>query len=132
MGHIEDRWWKVVVDPVTKKRTRVKAARHGTGQRYRVRYLDPEGHERSVSFPDRQKKTAEDFLVRVEGDKRQGVYIDPSAGRLTFGEFVRTWLDSQTFDASTRRSCRFSTSASWGQSGPPMSERGSGACRNAT
>jgi integrase len=104
MGHIEDRWWKVVADPVTKKRTRVKAARHGTGQRYRVRYLDPDGIERSVSFPDRQKKAAENFLVRVEGDKRQGAYIDPNAGRLTFREFVRTWLDSQTFDASTRNS----------------------------
>jgi hypothetical protein len=104
MGHIEDRWWKVVADPVTRKRARVKAARHGTGHRYRVRYLDPEGHERSVSFPDRQKKAAEDFLVRVEGDKRQGTYIDPKAGRLTFGGFVRTWLDSQTFDASTRNS----------------------------
>ena len=70
MGHIEDRWWKVVVDPVTKKRTRVKAARHGTGQRYRVRYLDPEGHERSVSFPDRQKKAAEDWLYAAERGSR--------------------------------------------------------------
>jgi hypothetical protein len=81
MAHIEDRWWKVVVDPVTKKRTRVKAARHGTGQRYRVRYLDPEGHERSVSFPDRQKKAAEDFLVRVEGDKRQRNLYRPQSGQ---------------------------------------------------
>jgi integrase len=57
-----------------------------------------------MSFPDRQKKAADDFLLKIEGDKRQGAYIDPSAGRLTFGEFVRTWLDSQTFDASTRNS----------------------------
>jgi integrase len=57
-----------------------------------------------MSFPDRQKKAADDFLLKIEGDKRRGAYIDPSAGRLTFGEFVRTWLDSQTFDASTRNS----------------------------
>jgi hypothetical protein len=56
MGHIEDRWWKVVADPVTRKRARVKAARHGTGHRYRVRYLDPEGHERSVSFPTARRR----------------------------------------------------------------------------
>lgn len=104
MGHIEDRWWRVVVDPITEKRTRVRTDRHGNGQRYRVRYVDPEGHERSRSYADRQKKAAEDFLVQVEGDKRRGAYIDPGAGRLTFGSFVRTWLDSQTFDASTRNS----------------------------
>ncbi|HEY3692516.1 MAG TPA: hypothetical protein VGL46_19880 [Pseudonocardiaceae bacterium] len=53
-----------------------------------------------MSFPDRQKKAADDFLLKIEGDKRQGAYIDPSAGRLTFGEFVRTWLDSQTHELS--------------------------------
>jgi len=104
VGHIEDRWWKVVVDPATKKHARAKTARHGKGHRYRVRYVDPDGHERSMSFFDRQKKAAEDFLVKVEGDKRQGAYIDPNAGKLTFGAFVQTWLDSQTFDASTRNS----------------------------
>jgi integrase len=104
MGHIEDRWWNEVTDPATGKSFKARTARHGRGSRYRVRYLDPEGRERSKSFPDRQKKAAEDFLVKIEGDKRQGTYIHPDAGRVTFGEYARTWLASQTFDASTRDS----------------------------
>ena len=104
MGHVEDRWWNAATDPTTGKPTKVKTDRFGRGLRYRVRYIDPEGKERSASFADRQKKTADDFLIKVEGDKRQGVYIDPGAGRLTFGEYVDTWLASQTFDISTRNS----------------------------
>jgi integrase len=104
MGHIEDRWWNTVADPVTGTATKVKTERFGRGRRYRVRYIDPEGTERSASFPDRQKKAAEDFLLKIEGDKRQGVSINPTAGRLTFGDFVETWLASQTFDISTRNS----------------------------
>ncbi|MDQ2708417.1 MAG: site-specific integrase [Actinomycetota bacterium] len=104
MGHVEDRWWNGERDPETGKQIKVKTDRHGRGSRYRVRYLDPEGRERNKSFGDRQKKAAEDFLIKVEGDKRQGTYIDPDAGRLTFGEYVKTWLASQTFDVSTRNS----------------------------
>jgi hypothetical protein len=54
--------------------------------------------------PARWWAAAEEFLLKIEGDKRQGAYIDPGAGRLTFGEFVETWLASQTFDVSTRNS----------------------------
>jgi hypothetical protein len=43
-------------------------------------------------------------LLKVERDKRTGSYIDPNAGRKKFGDYVRTWLDSQTFDISTRNS----------------------------
>src|SRR5438874_358787 len=101
MGHIEDRWWNTEREPETGRQTKVKTERYGRGSRYRVRYLDPEGRERNRSFGDRQKKLAEDFLIKVEGDKRQGTYIDPAAGKLTFAEFVNTWLASQTFDIST-------------------------------
>lgn len=90
---------------------KVRTERHRRGSRYRVRYLDPEGRERSKSFPDRQKKAAEDFLVRVESDKQRGAYIHPDAGRVAFGEYARTWLASQTFDASTRDSVTWRLSA---------------------
>lgn len=103
MGHIEDRWWRDVVDE-TGKASKVKTEHHGHGSRYRVRFIDPEGRERSKSFPDRQKKAAEDFLVRTEGDKRQGTYIHPDAGRVGFGDYARKWLGTQTFDVSTRDS----------------------------
>ena len=67
-----------------------------------MRHLDQEGIERSKSFPDRQKKAADDFLVSTENDKRRGTFIDPNAGALTFRAYAEAWLESQTFEESTR------------------------------
>ena len=64
MAHIEDRWWKTVRD-ADGRTERHKTALYGKGLRYRVRYLTPEGAERSRSFPDRAKRAAEDFLEDV-------------------------------------------------------------------
>lgn len=85
MGHVEDRWYKTVptgeTDKKGKPRTKqVKTDLFGKGMRYRVRYIAPNGRERSKSFPDRAKKAAEDFLTSIEGDKLRGAYVDPSAG----------------------------------------------------
>jgi integrase len=102
MGHVQDTWYRTVVDAVTGKRVREKTGLHGKGQRYRVRYLDPEGVERSKSFPDRQKKTADDFLVSTENDKRSGTYINPNAGAQSFRAYAEAWLESKTFEESTR------------------------------
>lgn len=101
MGHIEDRWWKTVRDADDRPQ-RVKTTLFGTGMRYRVRYDGPDGRERKKSFPDRQKKAAESFLIEMEADKRRGTYIDPAAGRMTFGEFAETWLRTHNFDESSR------------------------------
>jgi integrase len=102
MGHVQDRWFKKVVDPVTKKVSRVKTDLHGVGDRYKARYIDPDGRERSRTFPDRQKKAAEDFLIAVENDKREGKYLDQSRGRISFVEFAESWRAAQTFDYTTR------------------------------
>lgn len=115
MGHIQDRWYRPKSDPATGevllnargKPALEKTERYGIGNRYRVRYLDPEGNEKSKTFPDRQKKRAEDFLIEVESDKREGKYIDPRAGQVSFGEIARKWLDSQTADYTSRE--RFET-----------------------
>jgi len=102
MGHVQDRWYKRVVDTVTKKVTREKTSVYGVGDRYKVRYVDHSGRERSKTFPDRQKKQADDYLSEVEGELRRGTYIDPSAGKITFEEYGTRWLRSQSFDESTR------------------------------
>jgi hypothetical protein len=41
-------------------------------------------------------------MTSNEHSKRVGGYVDPSAGRVTFERFSARWLQSQTFDASTR------------------------------
>ncbi|MGH3925823.1 MAG: hypothetical protein ACRDTT_23675 [Pseudonocardiaceae bacterium] len=102
MGHVQDLWYKTVTDPNTGRPIRVKTRLHGSGKRYRVRYLDPDRRERSKSFPDRCKKQADNFLSEIENDKRTGNYINPRAGQIPFETYAETWLASQTFDESTR------------------------------
>jgi integrase len=101
MGHVEDRWYRTVKDAGGESR-RVKSARFGKGQRYRVRYEAPDGRERSESFPDRHKRAAESFLATVESDKLRGTYIDPAAGRKPFDEFAEAWLRTHQLDESSR------------------------------
>jgi integrase len=109
MGHVEDRWYKSVptgeIDKKGKARTKqVKTELFGKGMRYRVRYIAPNGRERSKSFPDRAKKAAEDFLTSVEGDKLRGTYVDPASGQTLFGDYAEEWLRTRAIDESTRES----------------------------
>ncbi|MFD9737971.1 tyrosine-type recombinase/integrase [Umezawaea sp. NPDC059074] len=70
--------------------------------RYKVRYVDPAGEERAKSFPDRQLGAADDFLLKVESEKRTGTYLDPEGGKITFRAYADAWLIDQAFDGSTR------------------------------
>ncbi|GAA1208372.1 tyrosine-type recombinase/integrase [Prauserella alba] len=112
MGHIQDRWYRPKEDPdtgevVLNKRGKPvmeKTERYGTGMRYKARYFDPDGKERSKSFPDRARKKAEDFLLEVEGEVKAGDYVDPNAGKVLFTDFGKVWLAGQTMEASSRES----------------------------
>jgi integrase len=76
--------------------------RHGTGRRYRVRWVLPDGAERSKSFPDGRKTEAKDFKSKIEYDLRHGGYADPRAGRITLREYVNSeWLPAQTYSRTT-------------------------------
>ncbi|MFD5113711.1 tyrosine-type recombinase/integrase [Streptomyces sp. NPDC058391] len=100
-GHIQDRWYKTETD-ANGKATRVKTDRHGTGMRYRARYVGPDGTEKSKSFPDRQKRLAEKWLTLIAADMSGGTYVDPRAGRTTFRQFAERWLSAQTTDLTTQ------------------------------
>ncbi|MEU4583678.1 tyrosine-type recombinase/integrase [Kitasatospora aureofaciens] len=102
-GHIQDRWYKTETGPDGKKR-RVRTERYGIGLRYRARYVGPDGTEKSKSFPDRQKRQADEWLARIEADMSRGQYVDPKAARITFGQFAEKWLKSQNTDPNTRAS----------------------------
>ena len=102
MGHVQDRWWKEERDPATGKVGRVKTPLYGKGLRYKVRYLDPDGSEKSKSFPDRQKRTAEAWLTNLEADMSRGQYIDPRTSRTTFREYAERWLAALTIDLTSR------------------------------
>ncbi|MGH3846206.1 MAG: tyrosine-type recombinase/integrase [Pseudonocardiaceae bacterium] len=106
MGHIQDRWYKTLNDPATGKAVRVKSALCGNGLRYKVRYLDPDGNEKSRMYPDKCKKQAEDFLLEVESSKREGKYVDPRAGRIKFRQQAENWIKGQSPDRATRGALR--------------------------
>ncbi|MBB1256359.1 tyrosine-type recombinase/integrase [Streptomyces alkaliterrae] len=100
-GHVQDRWYKIDVgdDGETRK---VKTDRYGTGMRYRARYVGPDGSEKSKSFPDRQKRLAEQWLSAIEADMSRGQYIDPKTSRTTFQQYAEKWAAAQTTDLVTR------------------------------
>ncbi|MFI6941987.1 tyrosine-type recombinase/integrase [Streptomyces sp. NPDC050418] len=100
-GHIQDRWFKVETSP-DGKQVKVKSDRHGVGLRYRARYIAPDGTEKSKSFPDKQKRLAENWLTNIEADMTRGQYIDPRAARTTFREYAERWLAALTTDLTSR------------------------------
>ncbi|NEW73918.1 tyrosine-type recombinase/integrase [Streptomyces rhizosphaericus] len=100
-GHIQDRWYKTETGPDGKP-VKVKTERYGTGMRYRARYVGPDGTEKSKSFPDRQKRRAEEWLTETAADMSRGQYVDPKAARITFQQYAERWIAGQTTDPSTR------------------------------
>ncbi|WP_432010440.1 tyrosine-type recombinase/integrase [Streptomyces cucumeris] len=100
-GHIQDRWYKTDPGPDDKPR-RVKTDRYGTGKRYRARYIGPDGTEKSKSFPDKQKRLAEDWLIKTAADMSRGQYIDPRAARITFQQYGERWLATHTTEINSR------------------------------
>jgi integrase len=96
MAHVEDRWYR------QDSGRRVKTELYGQGLRYRVRYIGPDGRERSKSFPDREKGKADAFKSTVEADLLRGWYVDPDAGRIALRRFAEEWLAGQTLEETTR------------------------------
>ncbi|MGW3963428.1 tyrosine-type recombinase/integrase [Amycolatopsis sp. NPDC005003] len=111
MGHVQDRWYRPKKDDHGQvvlngrgKPVLEKTDLYGVGMRYRVRYVDPTGTERSKAFADKQKRAADDFLTKVEHEMNQGAYTDPDAGKVPFRQYADKWLRTQTFEESTRES----------------------------
>src|SRR5215469_4873661 len=94
-GHVQDRWYR----PGPDGRLR-PTPRHGQGKRWRARYLDPDGGERSRSFA--RKADAENFLTTTGADMLRGTYLDPDAGKITVRRYAEQWMATRSWDASTR------------------------------
>jgi Phage integrase, N-terminal SAM-like domain len=84
----------------------LRGKKQGQGRpRWRARYRDPTGRERSKSFA--RKVDAERFLVSIEDAKLRGAYVDPAAGKISFGEWAERWyLATAHLKPSTRRDYR--------------------------
>jgi integrase len=57
--------------------------------RWVARWRDPDGRDRNRAF--RRRVDAERFLTTVEHSKASGSYVDPAAGRVTFGDQAARW-----------------------------------------
>jgi integrase len=81
----------------------LRGKKQGQGRpRWRARYRDPSGRERSKSFT--RKVDAERFLVAIEDAKLRGAYVDPAAGRVPFREWAERWERTMaTLRPSTRK-----------------------------
>lgn len=97
---VEDRWYPtvVVVDPVTGEKTKkkVKSERCGKGKRWRARYVDPNGVERSRSFDT--KAAAQKYL---DGDVTTkvvtGTWVDPDRSGVLFEVVAEKWFSTKKF-----------------------------------
>jgi integrase len=99
VAHIQDRWERTVDG------RRIRTARYGNGKRWQARYRDPDGHERTRDFA--RKADAERFLATITADVLRGAFVDPNAGKVTFGDFAERWLEAQTFTESTREATEY-------------------------
>lgn len=72
----------------------VPTKRDGQGLRYRARWIDPSGQEKTKAF--RRKIDAQDHLDNVTTQLTTHTYVDPAAGRTTVGTAVSRYLDSVT------------------------------------
>ncbi|RSZ64404.1 site-specific integrase [Corynebacterium hylobatis] len=76
---IQDRWTTRAGEPST---------RHGVGKRWRVRWVDLEGAQRSKSYT--RKVDAKKFADEISAQLTRGDYVDPHE-RMTVGELWRLW-----------------------------------------
>ncbi len=67
---------------------RVRAGKNGSVT-YQVRYYDPTGERRAKTFPT--KTAAKRFHAAVATDKDRGEWIDHGRGKVTVGEWAKTW-----------------------------------------
>ncbi|MFC9756743.1 tyrosine-type recombinase/integrase [Streptomyces sp. NPDC056921] len=74
-------------------------------KRWTFRYREPGGRtarQREKSF-DREED-AVDFATKVENDKRENIYVDPSAGKVSLRSYASDWLAQKTASAGTLES----------------------------
>lgn len=102
MGYVQDKWQQAITGPDGKRKT-VRTPLWGTGLRYRARWTDAEGNEKSKSFPDGFKEEAKAYAAAAATDVLRGTWIDPNLGRKKLADFITgTWLPAQSGAPSTR------------------------------
>jgi integrase len=71
-------------------------------RKYRARWRTPDGASRSKTFT--RKVEAQQFLDRLGTSVSEGNYVDPAAGKVTFGVYASAWAAAQPHRANTAAS----------------------------
>ena len=77
------------------------------GHKWMVRWREPggrQGDQREKSFT--HKGDADDWAIKVENDKRAGIYLDPSLGKVLVRVYALQWIEDHPCSESTRRNYR--------------------------
>lgn len=96
---VEDRWLKI---------DKTHSAQHGTGKRWRARYVDDQSKEHAKSFT--RKSDAQQWLDEIVTSQVTGNYIDPKRGAITFASFYAEWSSRQVWEAGTVRAVKLAAS----------------------
>lgn len=76
------------------RRRRFGSVRKLPSGKWQARYLGPDGLNHTAPLTFRTKTDAEVWLSRVEAQISEGRWLDPSAGKVTVGEWGQRWLDA--------------------------------------
>ena len=96
---VDHLWRKTVRDPDGTTRT-VPSARDGRGLRWRARYVDDDGRERTKALG--RKTGAQTWLDNIISAQVTGTYVDPQLGKITLRSFYRDWSARQVWVSGTR------------------------------
>jgi integrase len=94
---VDDLWYLSKRDP---NGERIPSKRPRAWKRYRVRWVDEMGKTQTKFFD--RKIDADRHDANVRADLSRGQYIDPGAGKLTFGAYAERWRQRQVHRDSTR------------------------------
>jgi integrase len=74
------------------------------GKAWQATIRGPDGKERTKTYA--KKVDAERWANTQEADKARGTWIDPTAGRVTFGQFALSWAEGQVWRPTTAEGVR--------------------------
>lgn len=106
MGYVADRWHKSRPGPKDPEcgehKGKVASSVHGQGKRWQARYIDPAGQERTKLF--RTVVEAEKEILKQEGSKLDGSWVDPDRGKMSVERVVfDVWLPATSTIGRTKR-----------------------------
>ena len=92
---VEDLWFRRGASKTEENRT----ARYGRGKRWRARWVDDQGRERTASFAT--ETAAKQHVAAISSNLHRGEYVDPRSGAQTFGTLADRFTSGRVVKQKT-------------------------------